>query len=261
MNESVTTQQQTSFNVLLIGDSCIDQYYIGSCDRLSPEAPVPVIKIIDNYTTKGMAANVFENLKMIGVDADFITNNQKITKTRYIDERSKQHLLRVDDEPDIVPWSGRIPTNINGYDAVVISDYNKGFLTYEHIVNIRKKFTGPIFIDTKKTDLAKFEGCFIKINALEYSQAKSFPEGVPSGLIVTMGNKGARYNDTIYPSASVEVVDVCGAGDTFLASLVYEYLNTNSMEMAIKFANKASAVTVTHTGVYAPSREEIAGMM
>jgi bifunctional ADP-heptose synthase (sugar kinase/adenylyltransferase) len=261
MNESATTQQQTPFNVLLIGDSCIDQYYIGSCDRLSPEAPVPVIKIIDNYTTKGMAANVFENLKMIGVDADFITNNQKITKTRYIDERSKQHLLRVDDEPDIVPWSGRIATNINSYDAVVISDYNKGFLTYEHIVNIRKEFTGPIFIDTKKTDLARFEGCFIKINALEYSQAKSFPEGVPSGLIVTMGNRGARYNDTIYPSASVEVVDVCGAGDTFLASLVYEYLNTRSVEMAIKFANKASAVTITHTGVYAPSKEEIAGMM
>ena len=261
MKESATTQQQTPFNVLLIGDSCIDQYYIGSCDRLSPEAPVPVIKIIDNYTTKGMAANVFENLKMIGVDADFITNNQKITKTRYIDERSKQHLLRVDDEPDIVPWSGRITTNINSYDAIVISDYNKGFLTYEHIVNIRKEFTGPIFIDTKKTDLARFEGCFIKINALEYSQAKSFPERVPSGLIVTMGNKGAKYNDTIYPSASVEVVDVCGAGDTFLASLVYEYLNTQSVEMAIKFANKASAVTVTHTGVYAPNKEEIAGMM
>ena len=49
MNLLETTQQQTSFNVLLIGDSCIDRYFIGTCDRLSPEAPVPVVDF-DNET-------------------------------------------------------------------------------------------------------------------------------------------------------------------------------------------------------------------
>ena len=58
MTESMTTQQQTSFNVLLIGDSCTDRYNIGSVDRISPEAPVPVLKIVDTYDVPGMAANV-----------------------------------------------------------------------------------------------------------------------------------------------------------------------------------------------------------
>lgn len=257
MTESENTQQLTSFNVLLIGDSCIDRYYIGSCDRLSPEAPVPVMKIVEDYSTLGMAANVHRNLKGLGIDADFITNSEEIVKTRYIDERSGQHLLRVDKEPQVARWSGRTILPYSNYDAVVISDYNKGFVNYEHIETIRREFSGPIFIDTKKTDLARFEGCFIKINSLEYSQAKSFPAGVPSGLVVTMGKSGARYNDVTYPAPIVEVVDVCGAGDTFLAALVYEYLNTNNIERAIQFANKASSITVTHRGVYAPTLQEI----
>jgi sugar/nucleoside kinase (ribokinase family) len=72
-----------------------------------------------------------------------------------------------------------------------------------------------------------------------------------------MGKAGARYNDTLYSAPSVEVVDVCGAGDTFLAALVYKYLNTTNIESAIKFANLASSITVTHRGVYAPTLEEV----
>jgi D-beta-D-heptose 7-phosphate kinase/D-beta-D-heptose 1-phosphate adenosyltransferase len=167
MNLSNNTQQQKSLNVLLIGDSCIDEYKIGTVDRLSPEAPVPVIKIVDTMTVPGMAANVDNNLKQLGIDADFITNDSIIKKTRYIDKRSGQHLLRVDDESDVVPWSGRIHLSpIESYDAIVISDYNKGFLTYEHIENIIRTVNCPVFIDTKKQDLSRFSApnAYIKIN-------------------------------------------------------------------------------------------------
>ena len=92
---------QTKFKVLLIGDSCVDEYFIGTCDRLSPEAPVPVIKIVENYTAPGMAGNVKDNLENLGVDVDFVTTDAVITKSRYIDQRSRQHLLRVDKEPKI----------------------------------------------------------------------------------------------------------------------------------------------------------------
>jgi len=54
-----------------------------------------------------------------------------------------------------------------------------------------------------------------------------------------------------------DVTDVCGAGDTFLAALVYKFLETKHMPDAIKFANQAAAVTVQHVGVYAPRLEEI----
>ena len=133
MIESVTTQPQTQLKILLIGDSCTDRYNIGTVDRLSPEAPVPVIKIANSYEVSGMAANVYDNLTNLNCCVTFITNKENITKTRYIDQRSGQHLLRVDDEPAIEPWCGFVGTPLESFDAVVISDYNKGFLTYEHI--------------------------------------------------------------------------------------------------------------------------------
>ena len=248
------TQQQTSFNVLLIGDSCTDIYNIGTVDRLSPEAPVPVIKTTETKIVPGMAANVKQNLENLGIYADFITNNEVISKTRYIDRRSGQHMLRVDDEPEIVPWSGSTPFPIDTYDAVVISDYNKGFLTYEHIESIIENSI-PVFIDTKKTDLERFQGAWVKINELEYSRLKS----ECSGLIVTLGERGAKvpHHDIYCPTKSVEVMDVCGCGDTFMAALVAQYLFTKDIEKAIIFANVAAGITVQHRGNYAPSYDEI----
>lgn len=251
--------QQDSFNVLLIGDSCIDEYKLGTIDRLSPEAPVPVIKIIETKTVAGMASNVKLNLENLGVYADFITNEETILKTRYIDKRSGQHMLRVDSEPTIVPWSGRTPFPIKDYNAIIISDYNKGFLTYEHIEQIIKQSTGPIFIDTKKTQLADISATnvFVKINEVEYRNARS----IPSNLIVTLGDRGALYKnsnfETQMPTKPVDVVDVCGAGDTFLAALTVQYLYTKNIESAIIFANVAAGITVQHSGNYAPSYDEI----
>jgi len=255
MNELKNTQPQTLFNVLLIGDSCIDEYFIGTCDRLSPEAPVPVMKINNYYITQGMAANVKNNFARLGIEVDFITNDATITKTRYIDQRSGQHLLRVDNEPQFSEWSGRTAHPLTDYDIIVISDYDKGFITYEQIEIIVKECSCPIFIDTKKTNLARFEGAFVKINNKEYGLAKTFC----SNIITTMGDQGARYNGKIYPVPKVGLVDVCGAGDTFLAALVYQYLMTSSIEEAIMFANQAGAISVQHQGNYAPSLEEING--
>ena len=248
------TQQQTSFNVLLIGDSCTDIYNIGTIDRLSPEAPVPVIKTTETKIVPGMAANVKQNLENLGIYADFITNNEVISKTRYIDRRSGQHMLRVDDEPEIVPWSGRTPFPIDTYNAVVISDYDKGFLTYEHIESIIENSI-PVFIDTKKTDIERFQGAWVKVNELEYSRLKS----ECSGLIVTLGDRGAKvpHHNIYCPTKSVEVMDVCGCGDTFMAALVAQYLFTKDIEKAIIFANVAAGITVQHRGNYAPSYDEI----
>ena len=113
----------------------------------------------------------------------------------------------------------------------------------------------PIFIDTKKTDLERFQGAWVKINELEYSKIKS----ECSGLIVTHGAKGASIKalDIECPALNVEVSDVTGAGDTFLAALTFEYLNTKNIEKAVKFAIRASAITVQHIGVYSPTLEEI----
>jgi D-beta-D-heptose 7-phosphate kinase/D-beta-D-heptose 1-phosphate adenosyltransferase len=254
---TLTTPQQKSFNVLLIGDSCIDEYKIGTVDRLSPEAPVPVVKIVDTVIVPGMAANVHLNLKNLGIEADFIHNNEQIIKTRYIDQRSGQHLLRVDTEPAICQWSGQTPYEIFSYNAVVISDYNKGFLSYEDIESIiqfAKTCNRPVFIDTKKTDLKRFHGAYVKINELEYKNRTSEHDK----LIVTLGGNGAMYNGRVYPTKVSEVTDVCGCGDTFLSALTAQYLFTNDIETAIIFANVAAGITVQHRGNYAPTYDEIA---
>jgi D-beta-D-heptose 7-phosphate kinase/D-beta-D-heptose 1-phosphate adenosyltransferase len=243
----------------LIGDSCTDEYYIGTCDRLSPEAPVPVIKIVDHYSLPGMAANVHNNLKQLGIDADFITNNQEIIKTRYIDKRSGQHLLRVDNEPNVSHWSGKTLDPLASYDAVVISDYDKGFLSYDDIEKIVFSVKCPVFIDTKKPNLANFSPPFktphvyIKINELEFKNSKTLADN----LIVTLGDRGAQYKGKIYSTTKVEVSDVCGCGDTFLAALTVQYLCTKDIENAIIFANVAAGITVQHSGNYAPTYDEI----
>lgn len=250
---STDIQQPTKLKVLLIGDSCIDEYFIGTCDRLSPEAPVPVMKIVENYTAPGMAGNVKENLQRLDIDVDFVTTDSVITKTRYIDQRSRQHLLRVDNEPKIPRWNGKLPKDLEEYQCMVVSDYNKGFLDYEDIEQLIKGFKGPVFIDTKKQDLARFNGAFVKINELENKMKTSSN----SNLIVTLGSRGALYNTKMFPTKAAEVVDVCGCGDTFLSALVYQYLMTKNINEAIMFANKAASLTVQREGNYAPSLDEI----
>jgi D-beta-D-heptose 7-phosphate kinase/D-beta-D-heptose 1-phosphate adenosyltransferase len=254
------TQQPNSLNVLLIGDSCVDEYIYGTVDRISPESPVPILRQTRRETKPGMAANVKANLEALGCEVDFITNLEPIIKTRYIDERSGYHLLRVDQEDSVVHWSGHTLFAVEEYDCIVISDYCKGFLSYNHIETLRENFTGPIFLDTKKTDLACFHGIFVKINELEYSRRVS----INHSLIVTLGGRGAMWktgrdpkHETYYPAPKVEVFDVCGAGDTFLAALSFGYCRYLNIETAIDFANKAASIAVTHSGNYAPTIEEL----
>lgn len=257
MTDLKNIQPHKKFKILLIGDSCLDEYYYGTCDRLNPEAPVPVLKILRHESKPGMAANVRDNLLSFDCEVDFITSEEKSIKKRYIDERSKQHIVRVDEDCTVTPFVLPVGVTFNKYDAVVISDYDKGFMTYDNIEAIRNCYSGPIFLDTKKRDLEKFEECFVKINEQEYRQSIS----KCSNLIVTLGSQGARYLDYVYPSVPTEVIDVCGAGDTFLAALTYQFLETCSMSKAIEFANRCAAITVQHRGVYALTAADLASII
>ena len=244
------TQQPTPLKILLVGDNCLDVYQFGTVDRISPEAPVPVFVAGHIEERDGMAGNVCNNLKALGCDVDFLFDGIS-KKTRLIDSRSKQQIVRIDNDVDCRPIT--VDVALTQYDAVVISDYNKGTVSYELIEQLRQEFAGPIFIDTKKTDLARLQGCIVKINQLEYNRITS----ACTDLIVTLGDRGARWNEIHFTSKRVEVADVCGAGDTFLAALAYKYLVERSIPQAINFAIRASAITVQHIGNYAPASKEI----
>lgn len=251
------TLQPNLYKILLIGDDCVDVYQYGTVERISPEAPVPVFKFSSEEQRPGMAGNVAANLRALGCEVDYL-HSETSTKTRLIDSRSKQHIVRIDNDAKAtaIRFDTAVPVF---YDAVVISDYDKGTVSYELIEEIiSQSHSGvnyPVFVDTKKTDLDRFQGAWVKINELEHSKIKS----ECSGLIVTRGAKGARvpHYKLDFAAPVVEVADVTGAGDTFLAALTVEYLTQQDIAAAIPYAIRAASVTVQKFGVYAPTWEEL----
>ena len=244
------TQQQKSLKVLLIGDSCQDVFIYGEVKRLNPEAPVPILNHTRTETRQGMAWNVYNNLKSFGLEVYMMTNQEKIIKTRYIDEKSNQQILRVDDEVRCKPMEYLIPDE--NYDAIVISDYDKGFVTSNILFDITHNSKCPVFIDSKKTILPT-HNCYIKINDLEHKKLKNDYQN----LIVTHGSAGAEYDGILYPGEKVNVYDVVGAGDTFLAALTYGFLKYGTIQKAIPLANRAAAIAVSHSGTYVLTEKDV----
>ena len=239
--------------VLLIGDSCEDRYFYGDVKRLNPEAPVPILEYKRGVTSKGMVWNVRENLMSFRVETYTSTHPEKIIKTRFIDEKSNQQILRSDEEPEITPISFEFPDEWKStYDALVISDYDKGFITQEKLFELSNWFQGPVFIDTKKTCIPG--NAFIKVNESEFKKITHF---IPDNMIITKGGEGTEYQGKMYPAEKVNVFDVVGAGDTFLAALTYGYLKYGRIEEAIPLANKAAAVAVSHRGTYVLTKEDV----
>jgi D-beta-D-heptose 7-phosphate kinase/D-beta-D-heptose 1-phosphate adenosyltransferase len=239
--------------VLLVGDSCEDEYIYGNCTRISPEAPVPILNFNRVETKSGMAGNVCLNLQAFNLDITFLTNPEKIVKTRFIDEKSNQQILRVDNEDAVRPLM--IPVMTDSFDAVVISDYNKGYLTTEKIFEIVEGSRCPVFIDSKKSYLPNKSNCFVKINDLECSQLSD--DCFIDNLIVTKGSGGCFFNNKIYPAEKVKVYDVVGAGDTFLSALVYGYISTNNIDQALMMGNRGAAIAVQHPGTYVLQEEDV----
>ena len=241
--------------ILVIGDSCIDEFVYCDVERICPEAPVPVLNPIKSSTNPGMASNVVENLKSLGAEVDIITNKDIIKKTRYIDIRSGQMVMRVDENDTCksLPKNKYNKGRGRCHDAIIISDYCKGFLTEEDISIFAERSNHPIFLDTKKQLGSWCKNIdFIKIN--EFEHKKNF-ERLPdypfilNKMIVTIGSKGCKYRDEIFPVQGVSVKDVSGAGDTFLAALVLSYLKNNDIKSAITFANECATKVVQKRGV------------
>jgi bifunctional ADP-heptose synthase (sugar kinase/adenylyltransferase) len=238
--------------ILVIGDSCEDFYVYGASERFCPDAPVPVLKPLRKIKSLGMAGNVKENLEELGVEVNLISNKEKIKKTRYVHERTNHMFIRIDEGEDNIQridLEEMISIDFSKFDAVIVSDYCKGFLSEDDLEHISNSH--PLtFLDTKK-QLNGFADnfTFIKINDVEYSKTKStISPKLESKLIITLGSKGAKFQDKIYPVNKVDVKDTSGAGDTFIAALAYGFISQQDISSAIKFANKCSTQIVQKKG-------------
>jgi bifunctional ADP-heptose synthase (sugar kinase/adenylyltransferase) len=240
--------------ILVIGDSCIDIFRYGKINRLAPEAPVPIINPEYEKSTPGMAGNVVRNIEALGHEIDFITNISEIKKIRYVCSKYNHLVLRVDENDICEKIDVKIleSINYNKYEAIVISDYDKGFLNEDDIEFISSKHP-LVFLDTKKIlgDWA-YNVDFIKINSIEFENNLDVLKRdviLQEKIIVTKGNKGCEYQGKIYPTQEVPVKDISGAGDTFLAGLVVEYVRSKNIELAISFAQECTTIVVQKSGV------------
>ena len=184
-------------------------------------------------------------------------------KTRYVDEVSNQVLLRVDESDEIRQITREIVHNIDyaKYDAVVVSDYNKGFLDEEDIEYITYHSTIS-FVDSKKEFgdwILKAD--FIKINEKEYlGNRRWLLDNYDNTLVITTGKDGALLNhqeETFPIENEHEVRDLSGAGDTFIAALVASYVKNDDICESIRFANKCAAWVVSQKGVVTIDPEKI----
>lgn len=184
-------------NILVIGDLMIDHYLWGSCDRISPEAPVQVVNVKKESSVLGGAGNVINNLVALGSIVDVISvigndsvanelksllekidvptsnlvveNNRKTSKkSRLI--ASQQQVLRYDMESidDINENSHKqiiqtLEKNIDKYSSIILSDYGKGVLTTnltKEIIKIANKNSIKVLVDPKGKDYSKYKGSY-----------------------------------------------------------------------------------------------------
>ena len=140
--------------ITIIGELCLDIFIYGNVTRLCPEAPVPVLTDIYEEKNFGMAGNVVQNLLSYNPSLKIETIHQKkpIKKVRYIDDKTNHMFLRVDDgenEVDTLILTPEMVQTITESDLVIVSDYNKGFLTEKTLIEVGKSSKLSI-IDTKK---------------------------------------------------------------------------------------------------------------
>ena len=243
--------------VLVIGEICVDQFVYCEAKRLSPEAPVPVLNPVKTVKNQGMAGNTLANVKALAPDYYTMSlgQNEPITKTRYVEEKSNHMFLRLDEgETTITPfkWTMDIDVLIGQSDIVIVSDYNKGFLSNGDLKEIARKSNLSILDSKRKLTNELISGfTFVKLNE---SERLNNPNLTSDNIITTLGKKGAEYKNILFESPNPQdTIDVSGAGDTFTAAFIVKYHQLKDERAAIKFANRKAAEVVAKRGVVVPN--------
>jgi len=302
-------------NVLVIGDMMIDHYIYGNCNRISPEAPVQVVEVQKEEYTLGGAGNVLKNLIAFDCKVSVISitgtdehgqmvleqlNSCGVSTTGILQDPSRcttvksrvlasnHHLIRLDREnlsnitADLEKELLKTLQNeIDQFDIVLVSDYNKGLLTpafLKEIFCICKEKGIKTLVDPKGTDFSKYKGVnVIKPNKKEAALAtgiaikdrESLQEACAvlkeltgcDQVIITLSEEGIAYYTenklSLIPTKALGVIDVTGAGDTVLAALGVSLASKKSLQEACEFANHAAAIVVSKVGSAVASFEEI----
>ena len=241
--------------VLVIGDVILDRYIYGTSTRLSPEAPVPVVTHKRTEETIGGAGLVHSNLLSLGVDSMLFNaeDGPVSVKTRVICDG--HYITRIDNDiqSDGVEVLDRVrEIDFSAYDYVIMSDYNKGYLDESvELIKHFNKFGCKVIVDPKE-HASHYEGAWlVKPNEKEFQEY--FINWQGNIIITQAGNPViAKIDEKVYdiPVERVEVSDVTGAGDCFLAAFVYGLTRGYDYKHCLELAVKGSREAVKHVGTY-----------
>ena len=220
MGLAMNDLKNASPKILVIGDLMIDHYLWGSCNRVSPEAPVQVVKVDMDSLVLGGAGNVINNLKVLGASVDMIsvigecdaskellglfdkinveTKYLAIQKDRVTSKKSRiiaaqQQVVRFDsesseeiNEESIQSVIGTFKSIFLNYDIILLSDYGKGILTYDltqSLISIASENRIKVLVDPKGKDYSKYKGAYLLTpNKKEASEATKIEIKDQSGL-------------------------------------------------------------------------------
>ena len=244
--------------IAVLGDLIEDIFVYGECERLNPEGPSPLVAHKRTIRKMGGAANVVENLRNLNIQTDFFHPNTTPSRKTRINANG-QIICRLDE--DVI--SSELNIDLSEiYDLIILSDYNKGALG--DCRDLIAKSVCKVIVDPKK-DFINYSGAFcIKPNKLEFQKfygsvceknLRNFAkENNHELVIVTLGKDGVVYfyQDKLHhlPSITNQVADVTGAGDCFIAAMVYGLSKEYDIHKAIELGNIGAGVSVKHPGTY-----------
>jgi D-beta-D-heptose 7-phosphate kinase/D-beta-D-heptose 1-phosphate adenosyltransferase len=301
--------------VVVIGDVMIDEWIWGDVSRISPEAPVPVVAVRDHSFTLGGAGNVANNLRALGARVAFVggvgddaegarlralfddlgvdargvvtlSDRPTTRKTRIV--AHNQQVVRADWESaaplrddDRARVVGHVREAVRDADAVVLSDYAKGFL---HRQIVDAALTAPVVVaDPKPANLTMFNGVTcIAPNAAEAARATGIAvvdddslQRCGAALLAMLGCRyvlitrgehgmalfGAQGERVDVAAVARTVYDVSGAGDTVVAVLTLALAAKIPAEIATQLANFAAGAVVEKLGTATAAPAEIVALM
>ncbi|MBI4208572.1 MAG: D-glycero-beta-D-manno-heptose-7-phosphate kinase [Deltaproteobacteria bacterium] len=302
--------------IAVVGDLMLDRYVFGEVERISPEGPVPVLTVRREEDRPGGAANVAQNLQILGAQvflfgivgsdsrgeellrllqtlridiSGILTDPSRptISKTRVV-ARSQQ-MLRIDRESReevegslLNSVAQKLVSRLSDFDAIVLSDYAKGVVASSLIQQVAQaalRRSLPVFADPKGKDFTKYQGITVltpnereleKATAIEGTDLQSLERAAQElfskvkipWIVATRGGEGsATFNRGgamgIIPTEPVEVVDVTGAGDTFLSVLALAWVSGATPLEAAQLATIAGTAVVQRFGAVSLTLQEL----
>lgn len=281
--------------ILVVGDIMLDKYVVGNVSRISPEAPVPIVHVKEEYYSLGGCGNVVRNIREVGAQVDCLasvgldTNGDTIikeirrvgagnilvyssrettVKERIIADERKVQMIRIDREhTDKIDDKAAIrqfkKTGRNKYDIIVVSDYAKGMITND-LMNFLKSLNTRIIVDPKPINGFLYNDVFmVTPNEKEWQIMKLTSQYNLKNVqyvLETKGSKGMSLYDFNQswdiPTTPLDIYNVSGCGDVVIAVMAVCLSMGSSPVHAAKVANKCAGYTATKPGTSIITKEK-----